>query len=295
MQHRRRHLVDRAVRVVFYTAALLAVLILLGIFGMLLYNGIRTFATVSVGEFFFTNEWNPSAYKEAKFGILSMLASTFLVTLGAMLIAVPLGIGTAAYLAQIAPPRVRNILKPTIELLAAIPSVAVGFIGIVVIGPFIARLFNLNNGLTALNGAILLAIMSLPTIITVAEDAIRSVPNNFKEGSYALGANRWTTLVRVVLPASMSGIIAAIILGMGRAIGETMTVLMATGNALAMPGGFFDPVRTMTATIAIELGEVPYGTTHYYSLFAVGAVLFIISLGINLIAENFAARFRYKA
>ncbi len=290
-----RRVTDKAVRIVFFTAAALAVLILIGIFGMLLVNGIRMFAEVSVSEFFFSNKWNPSAYGKSTYGILSLIVSTFLVTIGAMIIAIPLGVGTAAYLSEVADSRLRKFLKPTIELLAAIPSVAVGFIGIVLVGPFLARVFNLDNGLTALNGAILLAIMSLPTIITVAEDAIRSVPNSFKEGSYALGSNKWTTLVRVVLPASMSGIIAAIVLGMGRAIGETMTVLMATGNATEMPDSFFDPVRTMTATIAIELGEVPYGTTHYYSLFAVGAVLFLISLGVNLIAENLAARFRYKA
>ncbi len=290
-----RHLIDRSVRIIFQLAALISVLILLGIFGMLLVNGIKAFSDISVGEFFFSADWNPSAYGEATYGILAMIASTFLVTIGAMIIAVPLGIGAAAYLSEVAPERVREILKPVIELLAAIPSVAVGFIGIVLVGPWISRTFGLNNGLNALNGSILLAIMSLPTIITVAEDAIRTVPQSYKEGSYALGANNWTTLMRVTLPSATSGIIAAIILGMGRAIGETMTVLMATGNATAMPGSFFDPVRTMTATIAIELGEVPFGTTHYFALFAVGAVLFIISLGVNLIAENIAARYRYKA
>jgi phosphate transport system permease protein len=290
-----RRLIDRAIKGLFFLAAFLSVMVLLGIFGMLLINGIKAFAVIKASDFFFGSDWNPSAYGKPTFGILSMLVSTFLVTLGAMLIAIPLGVGAATYLAQVASNKTRLILKPIIELLAAIPSVVVGFIGIVMVGPLIARVFGLSNGLTALNGSILLAVMSLPTIITVAEDAIRAVPHNFIEGSYALGANQWTTLMRVTLPAAYSGIIAAIILGMGRAIGETMTVLMATGNALAMPQGFFDPVRTMTATIAIELGEVPYGTTHYYSLFAVGALLFIISLGINLIAENIAARYRYKA
>lgn len=290
-----RRLIDRAIKGLFFMAASLSVMVLLGIFGMLLINGIKAFAVIKVSDFFFGSDWNPSAYGKPTFGILSMLVSTFLVTLGAMLIAIPLGVGAATYLAQVASAKTRLILKPIIELLAAIPSVVVGFIGIVMVGPLIARVFGLSNGLTALNGSILLAVMSLPTIITVAEDAIRAVPHNFIEGSYALGANQWTTLMRVTLPAAYSGIIAAVILGMGRAIGETMTVLMATGNALAMPHGFFDPVRTMTATIAIELGEVPYGTTHYYSLFAVGALLFIISLGINLIAENIAARYRYKA
>ncbi|HMO38835.1 MAG TPA: phosphate ABC transporter permease subunit PstC [Saprospiraceae bacterium] len=290
-----RHLIDLLARRVFFLSAALSVLILLGIFGMLFFNGIRTFAEVSPGQFFFNSHWNPSAYGEPSYGILAMIVSTFLVTLGAMCIAVPLGIGAAAYLSEVASGNFRLYLKSAIELLAAIPSVAVGFIGIVLTGPLLARIFGLNNGLTALNGAVLLAIMSLPTIITIAEDAIRSVPDHFKEGSYALGANKWTTLLRVTLPAATSGIIAAVILGMGRAIGETMTVLMATGNATAMPNGFFDPVRTMTATIAIELGEVPYNTTHYYSLFAVGAVLFIISLGINLLAEYIAARYRYKS
>ncbi len=291
---RTRFLADRIARFLFAFAALFSVGILLGIFVMLLYNGAKTFESVSPGNFFFSTEWNPSAYGEASFGVLSMVASTLLVTIGAMAIAVPLGIGAAAYLAEVASERVREILKPAIELLAAIPSVAVGFIGIVVVGPFLAKIFNLSNGLNALNGSILLAVMSLPTIITVAEDAIRSVPTSFKEASYALGGNPWTTLVRVTLPAAASGIIAAVILGMGRAIGETMTVLMAAGNATGFPEGFFSPVRTMTATIAIELGEVPFGTPHYYSLFAVGALLFILSLGFNLIAERIAARFRYN-
>jgi len=292
---RAKQLSDRIVRYIFFAAALVSVLVLLGIFLMLIINGIRAFEEVGLADFFLSTDWNPSAYGASSYGILSMIASTFLVTLGAMVIAVPLGVGAAAYLSEIAPERIREIFKPVIELLAAIPSVAVGFIGIVLVGPILARTFGLSNGLNASNGSILLAVMSLPTIITVAEDAIRSVPNDFKEGSYALGGNRWVTLMRITIPAAYSGIIAAIILGMGRAIGETMTVLMATGNATAMPGGFFDPVRTMTATIAIELGEVPFGTTHYYALFAVGAVLFIISLGVNLIAESIAARFRYRS
>ena len=206
--------------------------------------------------------------------------------------AAPLGIGTAAFLSDFAPKRLAAILKPAIEMLAAIPSVAVGFIGIVFVGPAIAKLFGLSNGLNALNGAILLAVMSLPTVITVAEDAIRAVPESYKEASYALGANRWETLCKVTLPAAVSGIIAALILGVGRAVGETMTVLMATGNATAMPASLFDPVRTMTATIAIELGEVPFQTIHYHSLFAVGATLFLITLSVNLIAEWIAAGYR---
>ena len=287
-----RLFLDRVFKRIFLGAAFLSVLTLLGIFGMLLINGINMFAEVSVGDFLFGKVWNPAAYGEAKYGILAMMASTGLVTVGAMAIAIPLGIGTAAYLSEIASARVSAILKPIIEILAAIPSVAIGFLGIVLVGPFLARVFGLNNGLNALNGAILLAVMALPTIITVAEDAIRAVPNSYKEGSYALGANKWTTLLQVTLPSSYSGIIAAVMLGMGRAIGETMTVLMATGNATSMPGGFFSSIRTMTATIAIELGEVPFGTTHYYSLFAIGTVLFLITLAVNLLAERVAANYR---
>jgi len=289
---RYRSTTDKIFRYIFFAAALLSVLLLIGIFGMLLLNGIRTFSEVSVSQFFFSTEWNPAAYGEATYGILSMLASTGLVTLGAMLIAIPLGIGTAAFLSEIASPRWESFLKPIIEILAAIPSVAIGFLGIVLVGPFISRVFGLNNGLNALNGSILLAVMALPTIISVAEDAIKSVPQEYKEASYALGANKWETLIRVTIPSSYSGIIAAIMLGMGRAIGETMTVLMATGNATSMPEGFFSSIRTMTATIAIELGEVPYDTTHYYSLFAIGTVLFLITLVVNLLAEQVASSYR---
>lgn len=259
---------------------------------MLLFNGLRLFEDVSLSDFFLKTTWNPSAYGKPSYGILSMIVSTLMVTIGAMIIAVPLGIGTAAYIADVSNPRIREVLKPIVEILAGIPSVAIGFIGIVLIGPFIARTFGLTSGLNALNGSILLAVMALPTIITISEDAIRAVPRRYKEASYALGANRWTTLVKVTIPAAFSGIIASVMLGIGRAIGETMTVLMVTGNAIAMPHGFFDSVRTMTATIAIELGEVPYGTPHYYALFAIGAVLFLISIGVNLVAELFITKYR---
>jgi phosphate transport system permease protein len=214
-----------------------------------------------------------------------MVISTFMVTLGAMIIAVPLGVGTACYISELATPKIREVLKPIVEILAGIPSVAIGFLGIVLISPIIAKIFNFSTGLNALNGSILLAIMALPTIISISEDAIRAVPKEFKEASYALGANRWETLVCVTLPTAISGIIAAILLGIGRAIGETMTVLMATGCAIALPHSFFDSVRTMTATIAMELGEVAHGSTHYYALFAIGVILFLLSLLVNIIAE----------
>ena len=283
---------EKTIHFFFLLAGISAIIILLGIFSMLLYNGIKTFKDVSVFNFFFSTVWNPSAYQEPSYGILSMVVSTFMVILGAMVIAIPLGIGTAAYITEVANPRTQEILKPIIEILAAIPSVVIGFLGIIFVGPLIANIFNLTNGLNAVNGSILLAVMSLPTIIGISEDAIRAVPKEYKEASYALGANRWTTLIRVTIPAAISGIVASIMLGTGRAIGETMTVLMVTGNAPAIPHSFFDSIRTMTATIAIELGEVPYGTTHYYAIFAVGTVLFLMSLSVNIIAELVTAKYR---
>ena len=276
------------------SAAWVSVLTLAGIFLMLLFNSAGAFKSISIAQFFSGAAWNPAAYGQATYGIGAMLVSTLLVTLGAMAIAVPLGIGTAAFLSEIASPRVRNILKPAIEMLAAVPSVVIGFLGIVLVAPALAKLFDLPHGLNALNGSILLAVMALPTLISVTEDAIHAVPQDYKEASYALGANRWETLVRVTLPSCTSGILVAVMLGLGRALGETMTVLMATGNATAMPHSFFDSVRTITATVAIEMGEVPFGTPHFYSLFACALVLFLITLLVNVVAERVAAGFRQK-
>jgi phosphate transport system permease protein len=208
-----------------------------------------------------------------------------MVTFGALVIAVPLGVACAAFISQVASRRVREVLKPAVEILAGIPSVVVGFLGIILVNPLIAKLFGISNGLNALNGSILLAIMSLPTIISLSEDALRAVPNSYKEASLALGGNDWQTLIRVLVPSALSGIIASIMLGMGRAIGETMTVLMATGNAPALTFNFLDAIQTMTSTIAIELGEVPYNTTHYYALFVIGFVLFVMTFLVNLVSD----------
>jgi phosphate transport system permease protein len=214
-----------------------------------------------------------------------MLVSSLMVTVGSLVVAVPLGIGTAAYLSDVASPRVREIAKPLVEILAGIPSVVVGFLGIVLLGPVISRLTGTYNGLNALNGSILLAVMALPTIISLSEDALGSVPRAYEEASLALGANKWETVIKVKVPAAASGILAACMLGMGRAIGETMTVLMATGNAAEFPRSFLGPVKTMTSTIAIELGEVAYYTTHFHMLFAVGLILFLITFVVNLCAD----------
>ena len=248
---------------------------------------------VGLLEFFGGKEWMPTAAPSAQFGILSLILGTLWVSFGAILIALPLGLGVAIYLAEVADKRFRNFLKPVIELLAGIPSVVYGFFGLVVLAPFIQKTFNLPIGETGLSGAIILAIMALPTIITIAEDAMRTTPLAMKEASLALGATRWQTVYRVVIPYSSSGITAAAILGIGRAIGETMAVLMVTGNAAIIPHSFLEPLRTIPATIAAELGEAPKSSAHYQALFLLGVILFIITLIVNISVE-FIKRKKYE-
>ncbi len=291
MTIKKRERTDWLLKQLFKATGFVTIALLGGIFLMLLYNSIAFFLNVKPMDFFTGSQWNPENAK-SKYGIAPLLVSTGLVTLGSMLIAIPLGIFTAAFLSELAHPAIKTVLKPIIEMLAAIPSVAIGFLGIVLVGPGLAYLFGIQNGLNALNGSVLLAVMALPTIITISEDAINAVPKSHREASFALGANKWQTLFKVVLPAALPGLIAAVMLGLGRALGETMTVLMATGNASVLPHGFLDSVRTITATIAIEMGEVPYQTTHYFALFAIALVLFMITLTINLIGEYFSNRLR---
>jgi phosphate transport system permease protein len=284
-QIRGQRLKEKLIEKFFLLNGVLAILILGGIFALLFFKAYPAFQELGVIEFFGSTVWNPTSFSKVQYGILSLINSSLMVTLGALLIAIPLGVACAAFLSDIASPKMREILKPAIEILAAIPSVVVGFLGIVLVSPMISRVFGVSHGLTALNGSILLAIMSLPTIISLSEDALRAVPRSYKEASLALGASRWQTLVRVSVPSALSGIIASIMLGMGRAIGETMTVLMATGNAPALTFNFLEAIQTMTATIAIELGEVPYNTTHYYALFVIGLVLFAMTFVVNLISD----------
>jgi phosphate transport system permease protein len=285
---------ESAIKAFFFANGVVAILVLIGVFGLLLSTAVPAFREIHILEFLGSKTWDPTSPEKAEFGILSMIVSTLMVTAGALAIAIPVGIGVAAYLSDVAHWRVREILKPIIEILAGIPSVVIGFLGIVLFGPVIAKLFHTSNGLNAVNGSFLLAIMALPTIISISEDSLTTVPLVYTEASLALGASSWQTLVRVKIPAALSGIIASCMLGMGRAIGETMTVLMATGNARAFPHGFLDSVRTMTANIAIELGEVPYYTTHYYALFAIGLVLFIMTFAVNLIADIVLHKFQER-
>jgi len=242
-------------------------------------------SNVSLKEFFLGREWYPTSAPAALYGTLPLVLGTLWVSIGAILLALPIGLITSLYMAEIANEKLRRILKPLIELLAGIPSVVYGFFGLVILVPFIQKTFNLPVGETALAGSIILAIMALPTIITISEDAIRTTPVSLKEASLALGATRWQTIIRVILPYSRSGIIAASILGIGRAVGETMAVLMVTGNASVIPHSFLQPVRTIPATIAAELGEAPYGGVHFKALFALGIILFLITFTFNTLVE----------
>ena len=256
------------------------------IFLFLLKEGLAVFKTVSPFKFLFGKNWYPIS-DPPQLGILPLILGSLLVTLGAAIISIPIGVGCAVYIAEVAPANLKEILKAGIELLAAIPSVVLGFIGMVTLVPFVKTFFHLPTGLTALSGSIMLAFMAMPTIVSIAEDALYSVPKTYKEGAFALGATHWQTIHRVMLPAASRGIVAAIMLGIGRVIGETMAVMMITGNAAVMPNSIFAPVRTLTATIAAEMGEAVVGSEHYFALFAIGIVLFIISFAINVTADLF--------
>jgi phosphate transport system permease protein len=246
--------------------------------------------TISPADYFGGREWMPTATPTAQFGVLPLVLGTLLVSLVAILIALPLGLGVAIYLSELAGERMRKLLKPAIELLAGIPSVVYGFFGLVVLVPLVQRTFGLDVGETALTGSLILAIMALPTIITVAEDAMRNTPLAMRQASLALGATHWQTIYKVVIPYSLSGISAAVVLGIGRAIGETMAVLMVTGNAAVMPRSLFESVRTIPATIAAELGEAPSGGAHYQALFMLGCILFVITMIISITAEAISKR-----
>lgn len=249
---------------------------------------------INLKEFFGGKEWFPTAQPAPQFGVIPIVMGTLWVSLGAILIALPFGIAVAIYSAELASKKVHKILKPVIELLAGIPSVVYGFFGLIVIVPLIQKVFNLDVGETGLAGSIVLAIMALPTIVTIAEDALRSTPRAMKEASLALGANKWQTILKVTIPYSISGITAGVVLGIGRAIGETMAVLMVTGNAAVIPHTLLEPVRTIPATIAAELGEAPKGGAHYEALFVLGCILFIITLIINLVVEYISSKNKNK-
>jgi len=263
-----------------------AILFVFGIFFFVLREGTGfLFGELNLVQFFFSTEWYPTSNANVRYGVLALIAGTFSVTGLAMLIAVPFGLGAAVFVSEFCGQRLRETLKIVIELLAAIPSVVWGFIGISVMNPLIQEVFHVPVGLNVLNGALLLALMSVPIMVSIGEDALKAVPDSYREASLAMGATRWQTVHRVLLPAAKNGLLAAVLLGVGRAVGETMAVLMATGHAVNIPKSPFDPVRTLTATIAAELGEASVGSNHYQVLFVIGILLFSITFSVNLIAD----------
>jgi len=282
--------ISSVIRITGYSSILFVLLILI----FLLREGVPALFSTPFKNLF-SIRWYPI---EELYGILPLFLGSLLVTIAATLIALPFGIGTAVFLAEVAPSWLRNILKPLIEILAGIPSVVLGFIGILVFAPFIRKFLDIPTGLTAFTGAVLLGLIAIPTIVSVAEDALDTVPDSYRQAALALGGTQWQTIWDVTLPAAKSGVLTAVMLGIGRSLGETMAVMMVTGNAPVMPlelNSLFRPIRTMTATIASEMGEVASGSQHYEVLFFIGIVLFLLSLVINVSASLVSTRARGRA
>ncbi|HQO15116.1 MAG: phosphate ABC transporter permease subunit PstC [Smithellaceae bacterium] len=287
-----RRIKETVIKHAFFLFALVSVIVLGLIVLSLFREGLPVFKQVSLKDFVFGMEWYPT-YDPPSFGIFPLIFGSFIVTLLATVIAVPLGVLAAIYISDITPrPAVRESLKSVIELLAGLPSVVLGFFGMVIVAPWLQETFDLPTGLNIINASVILAIMAIPTISSISEDALYSVPQEFKEASYALGATKFETITKVILPAALSGISTAVMLGMARSIGETMVVLMVAGGAAAIPESIFDSVRPMPASIAAEMGETPYGSSHYHALFAIGVVLFFLTLSFNLIADYVSHKFR---
>ncbi|MBN1909955.1 MAG: phosphate ABC transporter permease subunit PstC [Pirellulales bacterium] len=282
---------DKAIRVMLVGAASTSILIVLLIFLFIGKEAVPFAVKPGLGELLGKN-WIPVSFQRVSFGILPLVTGTLLVTTLATLMTIPFGVCAAVYIAEVASAWEREILKPFIELLAAIPSVVLGFFGLVVVVPLVKAIFGLPSGLNALSGSILLALMAIPTVISISEDAIRSVPESYKSASLALGASKLQTLWRVTVPAALSGIIAAVMLAVGRVIGETMAVMMVTGNSRLITFSPIQPVRTMTATIAAEMGEVEFGSEHYQALFCVGIILLLATYILTRIAQRTLKKYR---
>ena len=286
-------LYDAILSRVFLVIGMSCLVLLLLIMLFLILEGLPIFKTVRVSDFLFGTSWYPT-YSPPQFGVAPLIIASLAVTLLASVIAVPLSLAVAVYLAELANPTVKEIVKPVVEIIASIPSVVIGFFGMVVVAPFLQEHFDIDTGLNMINAAIMLAFMAVPTIASISEDAISSVPTSLKEASYALGANRWQTIFHITVPASLSGIWTAIILGVSRVIGETMVVLMVAGGAGIIPKSIFDPIRPLTANIAAEMAEAPFHGDHYYALFAIGILLFANTMVFNLIAEYLSNRYKFK-
>lgn len=286
LRHRWDMVFEKFIETLIRFCGVSAILFVFGIFFFVFREGAPfLFGGLSWGKFIFSTEWYPTSHSNLRYGVGALIVGTFSVTTLAMLIAVPFGLGAAVFVSEFCGKRTKEALKIIIELLAAIPSVVWGFIGLSVMNPLIQTVFHVPIGLNVLNGAVLLALMSVPIMVSIGEDALKAVPDSYREAALALGATRWQTVYRVLLPGAKSGLLAAVLLGVGRAVGETMAVLMATGHAVNIPGSVFDPVRTLTATIAAELGEAAAGSDHYRVLFVIGILLFSITFVVNLSAD----------
>jgi phosphate transport system permease protein len=284
---------EKVVEGLIYLFAFGAILIVLAMLIFLFREGGVIFKVTSWKDFLFGKIWLPT-HSPPQFGTLPLLWGSIMVSLGALLWSAPLGIGLAIYIAELSSPKMKAILKAFIELLAGIPSVVFGFFGMVILAPLLQNVFSVPTGLCALNASIILGLMALPIITSFSEEAISAVPQSLKEASFAMGATHWQTIKYVSLPVASGGILCGVIMGMGRAIGETMAVLMAAGNAPIITLSFFEPIRTLTATIALEMAEAPKGSRHYHALFALGAILFVISMAFNVIANLLQEKWRRK-
>lgn len=276
---------ERVIEGLVYLCGISAIIFVFGIFFFVFKEGAPFLAKLDFKEFFFSKDWIPTSSVQPKYGIGALIVGTLSVTTLAMVIAVPFGLGAAIFVSEFCTGKTKETLKIVIELLAAIPSVVWGFIGLSVMSPVIIAVFHVPVGVNLFNAAMLLALMSVPIMVSIGEDALKAVPDSYREAGIALGATKWQLVYRVLLPAAKNGLLAAVLLGVGRAIGETMAVLMATGHAVNIPGSIFDPVRTLTATIAAELGETSHGSPHYQVLFLIGVVLFSLTFIVNLAAD----------
>ena len=278
--------IDKAVQVLVFIGGISAIVFIIGIFVFISMEGFGfLLGDFSFKEFFFSSAWRPTSEKKETFGILALIAGTASVTGLAMLVAIPFSLGAAIYIAEFASGKTREFLKITVELLAAIPSVVWGFIGLAIMNPIIIQTFNVPVGLNVLNAGLILGLMAAPIMTSIAEDALKAVPDRYREAAEAMGATRWQVIVKAVLPAAKNGLLGAVLLGVGRGFGETMAVLMATGHSINIPTSVFDSVRALTATIAAELGETAAGSSHYQALFTIGIFLFVITFVINLAAD----------
>lgn len=295
LRHRLHCLFEKAIEALIYLCGISAIVFVFGIFFFVFLEALPFLqGRFDLREFLTSPQWYPDSVSKVRYGALALFMGTLSVTVGAMILAIPIGLGAAIFISEFCRPSVKEAAKITIEMLAVIPSVVWGFVAIMMVNPLIIHSFKVPIGLNVLNASVILALISLPLIVSIGEDALRAVPDGFREAAQALGATKWDEIRRVVIPAAKNGLVAAVLLGVGRTIGETMAVLMATGHSITIPTSIFDSVRTLTATIAAELGEAPKGGEHYRALFTIGLFLFAICFVVNVAADLLIRGIRKK-